>query len=89
MLEQANEHVTSNTTILNTVEVMQANIEDFTEHVEQCNEKFKKSVLEKIQQLKCNDTQILTQRVEELKGQEGTELNKLNIVYTEKKRKSR
>lgn len=76
-------------TILNTVEVMQANIEDFTEHVETCNVDFKMKIMEKVKELKRGDTQILTERVEELKGQEGNELNKLNGVYREKKATAR
>ena len=45
--------------------------------------------MEKVKELKKTDTTILTERVEELKGQEGSELSKLNAIYTEKKMKVR
>lgn len=72
--EQLNEHQMSTTTIINTIEAMQANVEEFTEHVDTCNVGFKQQVMEKVKALKKGDTQVLTERVEELKGQEGTEL---------------
>ena len=87
--EQLGEHQTSHGTIINTVEAMQANVEDFTDHVETCNVQFKQQIMEKVVSLKKGDTQILTERVEELKGQEGTELQKRNAVYMEKKAKAR
>jgi len=87
--EHINEHYTSHGTILNTVEAMQANVDDLTEHVETCNLNFKQQIMEKVISLKKGDTQILTERVEELKGQEGTELTKRNTVYMDKKQKAR
>ena len=68
---------------------MQNNIEELNEHVENCNMTFKQSIMEKVKELKRGDTQILTERVEEIKGQEGTELNKKNTVYVEKKATAR
>ena len=68
---------------------MQANAEELTDHVEQCNVTFKKQVMEKVVCLKKGDTILLTERVEELKGQEGTELQKRNAVYVEKKQIAR
>ena len=89
LYEHLGEHQTSHGTIINTVEAMQANVEEFSEHVEICNHNFKQQVMEKIAYLKKGDTQILTGRVEEIKVQEGTELAKLNAIYCEKKAKAR
>ena len=72
--EQLGEHQTSHGTILNTVENMQANVEEFTDHIDACNRAFKDQIMEKVVTLKKGDTQLLTERVEELKGQEGTVL---------------
>jgi len=71
--------------IVNTVEAMQMAVEEFGEHVEHCNGSFKQCIMDKVKALKKTDTTILTERVEELKGQEGSELSKLNAVFTEKK----
>jgi peptidoglycan hydrolase CwlO-like protein len=50
-------------TILNTVENIQAATEEFQEHVAMLNEKMKHEVLAKIKDLKRADTQLLTERV--------------------------
>lgn len=50
-------------TILNTVENIQAATEEFSEHVALLNEKLKHEVLAKIKDLKRADTQLLTERV--------------------------
>lgn len=50
-------------TILNTVENIQAATEEFSEHVSLLNEKMKHEVLAKIKDLKRVDTQLLTERV--------------------------
>ena len=71
--------------IVNTVEAMQLAVEEFSEHVEHCNVSFKQCVMEKVKALKKTDTTVLTERVEELKGQEGNELSKLNSIYLDKK----
>ena len=75
--------------IVNTVEAMQMAVEEFGEHVDQCNVSFKQTIMEKVKALKKTDTTTLTERVEELKGQEGSELSRLNAIYTEKKMKGR
>lgn len=50
-------------TVLNTVEVIQASAEEFSEHVTMLNKTFKVDVLAKIKALKITDTQMLTERV--------------------------
>ena len=79
----------SQVSIVNTVEAMQMAVEEFGEHVDHCNVSFKQCIMEKVKALKKTDTTLLTERVEELKGQEGSELSKLNAVYMEKKLKVR
>ena len=64
-------------------------VEDFSEHVDHCNVSFKQCIIEKVKALKTTDTTVLTERVEELKGQEGSELSRLNAIYMEKKAKVR
>ena len=49
--------------IVNTVEAMQMAVEEFSEHVEHCNESFKDCVFEKVKALKAQDTTVLTERV--------------------------
>jgi phosphoenolpyruvate-protein kinase (PTS system EI component) len=66
--EERQEHFTSHGTLLNTVEAMQVNMDDFNEHIETCNVDFKRQIMEKAKSLKRTDTQVLTERVEELKG---------------------
>ena len=58
----------SSVSIVHTVEGMAMAVEDFSEHVDHCNVSFKQNLFEKIKMLKQNDTSILTERVEELKG---------------------
>ena len=83
------ENMTSQKT-LNTMEAMQVAVEEFQEHVEnEFGVTFKQVILDKVKSLKKHDTTILTERVEELKGQEGSELSKLNAIYMEKKLKVR
>lgn len=79
----------SSVSIVHTVEGMAMAVEDFSEHVDHCNVSFKQNLFEKIKALKQNDTSILTERVEELKGQEGSELSRLNAIYMEKKLQNR
>jgi len=79
----------SHVSIVNTVEGMQVAVEEFAEHVDGCNINFKQNIMEKVKALKRTDTTTLTERVEELKGEEGSELNKLNAIYTNKKMKAR
>ena len=43
----------------------------------------------KVKALKQSDTTRLTERVEEMKGQESSELSRLHAIYTEKKVKTR
>ena len=65
-------------------------VEEFSEHVDHCNvTSLKQAIMEKVKALKKTDTSILTERVEELKGQEGSELSTLNAIYTEKKLETR
>ena len=64
-------------------------VEEFGDHVDNCNVSFKQAIMEKVKKLKATDTTVLTERVEELKGQEGSELSKLNAIYMEKKLKVR
>lgn len=64
-------------------------VEEFSEHVENCNVAFKQCVFEKVKSLKKSDTARLTERVEELKGQESSELSRLNAIFSDKKIKSR
>ena len=66
--EKKEEHMASNVSIVHTVEGMAMAVEDFGEHVDHCNVSFKQNLFEKIKALKQNDTSILTERVEELKG---------------------
>ena len=79
----------SQMSIVNTIEAMQMAVEEFSEHVDHCNVTFKQQIMEKVKALKKTDTTTLTERVEELKGQEGSELSRLNAIYTEKKMKGR
>lgn len=79
----------SQVSIVHTVEAMQMAVEQFSEHVDTCNVSFKQEIMEKVKALKKTDETVLTERVEELKGQEGSELSKLNAIYTEKKLKVR
>jgi len=60
--------MTSHGTILCTQEANQAAVEEFSEHVDTCNVSFKHEIMHKVRELKKGDTQILTERVEELKG---------------------
>ena len=83
------EQVNSQISIVNTVEAMQMAVEDFSEHIDQSNVSFKQTIMEKVKALKKTDTTVLTERVEELKGQEGSELSRLNAIFTEKKLKAR
>ena len=86
--EQHNEggHGASAVSIVNTVQAMQMAVEEFSEHVDHCNNTdLKQAIMEKVKALKKTDTSILTERVEEMKGEEGHELSTLNAVYTEKK----
>ena len=64
-------------------------VEEFRDHVESCNIDLKKNVIDKVKTLKKNDTTNLTERVEELKSHESSELSRLNACYTEKKLKAR
>jgi hypothetical protein len=50
-------------TILNTVENIQAAAEEFSEHITTLNHKFKADLLAKVKELKRADTQLLTERV--------------------------
>jgi len=50
-------------TILNTVENIQAAAEEFSEHITTLNHRFKADLLAKIKELKRADTQLLTERV--------------------------
>ena len=38
-------------------------VEDFSEHVDQCNVSFKQAIMEKVKALKQTDETILTERV--------------------------
>ena len=64
-------------------------VEDFRDHVDNCNIDFQKNIIDKVKTLKKTDTTNLTERVEELKGNESSELSRLNAIYTEKKMKAR
>lgn len=83
------EHMVSAISIVNTVEGMQMAVEEFGDHVDHCNVSFKHAIMDKIKSLKQSDTSILTERIEELKGDEGSQLSKLNVIYMEKKQKVR
>ena len=87
--ENVQENMASQVSIVNTVEAMQMAVEEFGDHVDNCNVSFKQAIMEKVKKLKQSDTTVLTERVEELKGQEGSELSKLNAIYMEKKLKVR
>ena len=79
----------SGTSIVNTVERMKIAVEDFSEHVDHCNIRFKQCVMSKVKELKNRDETTLTERVEELKGQEGSELSRLNTILKEKQSTAR
>ena len=66
--EQPAENTASAISIVHTVEGMAMAVDDFSEHVDHCNVTFKQNLFEKIKSLKQNDTSVLTERVEELKG---------------------
>jgi hypothetical protein len=61
--ERSHHTINKSTTILNTVEVIQASAEEFSEHITMLNKQFKTEVLAKIKSLKVQDTQMLTERV--------------------------
>lgn len=82
------ENIASQVSIVNTVEAMQLAVDEFSEHVEGCNVPFKQNIMEKVKVLKQTDVVTLTERVEELKGDEGSELGKLHLIYRDKKRKA-
>ena len=56
-------------------------VEEFREHVEGCNVPFKQNIMEKVKALKKTDTVVLTERVEELKSEECSELSRLHRIY--------
>ena len=76
-------------TILNTAENIQEAANEFSEHISDLNITFKNEIVKKIKDLKRADTQLLTERIEELKGEEGTELSQKNQIYVEKKLRAR
>ena len=55
--------MTSHGTILCTAEAMQAAVEEFGEHIDNCNVSFKEQIMNKVKELKRGDTQLLTERV--------------------------
>ena len=42
---------------------MQVAVEEFSEHIENCNVSFKEQIMNKVKELKRGDTQLLTERV--------------------------
>ena len=61
--EQPNEHITTSGTRLCTAEAMHLAVEEFAEHIDNCNVTFKEQIMNKVKQLKHGDTQLLTERV--------------------------
>ena len=61
--EQPNEHMTTSGTNLCTAEAMHLAVEEFAEHIDNCNVTFKEQIMNKVKQLKQGDTQLLTERV--------------------------
>lgn len=59
-------------------------LEIFNHHVDQCGEPLKEDILKKALELKGNDYKILGNFVEELKQNEGIELQKLGAQYQQK-----
>ena len=87
--EAAAENIQSAVSIVNTADAMRQTVEELAEHVDHCNIAFKNCVMTKVKALKQSDTTRLTERVEEMKGQESSELSRLHAIYTEKKVKTR
>lgn len=61
--ERSHQIINKSTTVLNTVEVIQASAEEFSEHITILNKQFRTEVLAKIKSIKVQDTQMLTERV--------------------------
>ena len=66
--ENIHENMASQVSIVHTVEAMQMAVEEFGDHVDNCNGSFKQAIFDKVKALKRTDTTVLTERVEELKG---------------------
>lgn len=62
---------------------MQASINEFASHVEECNNDFKENIHRKVQTIKLKSTSELYKKVEELKTQEAGELSQLNKHFSE------
>jgi hypothetical protein len=56
---------------------------EFSAHVMHSNNDFRENIMRKVQTIKLKDTAELNKKVEELKGQEATELRQLNQSYSE------
>ena len=50
--EQPNEHITTSGTRLCTAEAMHIAVEEFSEHIDNCNVTFKEQIMNKVKQLK-------------------------------------
>lgn len=57
---------------------MEASYREFQAHILDINRDFKENVIKKVYTVKLNDQDMLNKKVEELKLQEGKELQKLN-----------
>lgn len=53
---------------------MEASYRDVTKHILDINRDFKENMIKKVHTVKLNDQDILNKKVEELKSQEGKEL---------------
>lgn len=53
---------------------MEASYRDVTKHILDINRDFKENVIKKVHTVKLNDQDLLNKKVEELKSQEGKEL---------------
>lgn len=62
---------------------MEASYRDVTKHILDINRDFKENIIKKVHTVKLNDQDALNKKVEELKSQEGKELNQLNKHYME------
>lgn len=62
---------------------MEVSFRDVTKHINDINRDFKESIIKKAHTVKLNDQDGLNKKVEELKSQEGKELQQLNKHYME------
>lgn len=63
---------------LDSVEIRSTTVEAFADQVDISGAAFLAEILERIAKLKCTDTSILQEAIEELKSSEASELSSLN-----------